>query len=104
MAIGSLGFSAPTQRAAVPTIVNLAQETVIAGAAYAGDAPISGGYARLIDAEGEFAAEVVTSVAGQFRFFAAPGSWTVRVLSWFGDGEATVTVGRGITEIVVTVE
>ena len=35
---------------------------------------------RLLDATGEFTAEVVTSATGDFRFFAAPGQWTLSVL------------------------
>jgi hypothetical protein len=46
---------------------------------------------------------VVTSPAGQFRFFAAPGTWTLRALSRFGNGDATVTAERGVNEIGVTV-
>ena len=34
------------------------------------------GYVRLLDGGGEFTAEVPTSATGQFRFFAAPGTWT----------------------------
>ena len=30
---------------------------------------------------GEFTAEVPTSATGQFRFFAAPGTWTLRTLA-----------------------
>ena len=38
-------------------------------------------YVRLLDSGGEFTAEVVSSDSGDFRFFAAPGSWTVRALA-----------------------
>jgi hypothetical protein len=34
---------------------------------------------RLLDATGEFTAEVPTNAEGQFRFFAAPGTWTLVV-------------------------
>ncbi len=47
--------------------------------------------------------EVVTSPAGQFRFFAAPGRWTLRALSRAGNGDATVDVGRGVNEVALTV-
>jgi hypothetical protein len=43
--------------------------------------PVSPAYVRLLDASGEFTAEVPTSPSGEFRFFAAPGAWTVRVLA-----------------------
>jgi hypothetical protein len=46
-----------------------------------GEAPISTGYARLLNSDGEFVAEVPLGDDGGFRFFAAPGSWTVRVLA-----------------------
>ena len=38
-----------------------------------GGEPVDGAYVRLLDATGEFTAEVPTSATGQFRFFAAPG-------------------------------
>ena len=34
------------------------------------------GYVRLLDSTGEFTAEVPTSATGQFRFYAAEGTWT----------------------------
>ena len=39
------------------------------------------GYARLLNEGGEFVAEVPLGTDGGFRFFAAPGHWTVRVLA-----------------------
>src|SRR5690606_40680347 len=54
-------------------------------------------YVRLLDGTGEFTAEVVSSEAGQFRFFAAPGTWTVRALSRAGTGQAELKAeGPGI--------
>jgi hypothetical protein len=81
-------------------------ETVIQGLVYEGSSPVSGGYVRLLDAGGEFTAEVVTSATGQFRFFARPGSWTVRVVPGSGHGpaEAAVDVAAGqISELRLTV-
>ena len=43
--------------------------------------PVAAAYVRLLDATGEFTAEVVSSATGVFRFFAAPGTWTVRALA-----------------------
>jgi Protein of unknown function (DUF1416) len=40
---------------------------------------VSNGHVRLLDASGEFTAEVPTNAEGQFRFFAAPGTWTLVV-------------------------
>lgn len=61
--------------------VDLANESVIEGVVVRGGAPVGGAYVRLLDATGEFAAEVPTGDAGEFRFFAAPGQWTVRTLA-----------------------
>jgi len=45
------------------------------------DEPVGNAYVRLLDRNGEFTAEVPTSTTGQFRFFAAAGSWTLRTLA-----------------------
>lgn len=82
--------------------VNVASETVIQGTVRQGDAPVPGAFVRLLDSSGEFTAEVVTSESGGFRFFAAPGSWTVRALSSAGTGQASVEADRGITEATIT--
>ena len=75
--------------------VDVAKETVIQGFVTAGDQPVPGAFVRLLDAAGEFTAEVVTSATGAFRFFAAPGSWTVRALSSAGAAQATVEAEQG---------
>jgi hypothetical protein len=46
---------------------------------------------------------VVTSEAGQFRFFAAPGTWTLRALSRQGNGDTQVAANRGINEVALAV-
>ncbi|MGI8901128.1 MAG: DUF1416 domain-containing protein [Nocardioides sp.] len=66
--------------------VNVAQESVIQGVVTrAGDdgqsQPVGNAYVRLLDRTGEFTAEVPTSATGHFRFFAAPGDWTLRALA-----------------------
>ena len=61
--------------------IDLDKETVIQGVVVRGGEPVGGAYVRLLDGTGEFTAEVPTSATGQFRFFAAPGSWTVRTLA-----------------------
>jgi hypothetical protein len=96
--------AAPDQAAPIPASVDLEKETVISGTVLAasGD-PVAGAYVRLLDRTGEFTAEVVTSPVGRFRFFAAPGQWTVRALSRFGNGGGEVTVDRGVNEFQVTV-
>jgi hypothetical protein len=61
--------------------VNASAEAVIQGVVTAGGSPVGGAYVRLLDRTGEFTAEVPTGEAGEFRFFAAPGSWTLRALA-----------------------
>ncbi|MFI6760483.1 DUF1416 domain-containing protein [Micromonospora sp. NPDC050417] len=98
------GCAAPDQSAPLPAGLDLNRETVITGVVRAdsGDA-VPGAYVRLLDSTGEFTAEVVTSPEGQFRFFAAPGTWTLRALSRHGNGDILVTAGRGVNEVGVTV-
>ena len=63
-----------------------------------------GAFVRLLDGSDEFTAEVVASATGDFRFFAAPGTWTLRALSKVGNGDATVApTGAGIHEVDVKV-
>jgi hypothetical protein len=71
---------APAQTPSLPAGIDLEKETVIYGAVTKGDTPVAGAYVRLLDGTGEFTAEVVTSATGDYRFFAAPGSWTLSVL------------------------
>ena len=46
-----------------------------------GGDPVATGYARLLGTGDEFVAEVPLGEDGGFRFFAAPGDWTLRVLA-----------------------
>jgi hypothetical protein len=65
-------------------------------------APAAGAFVRLLDGTGEFTAEVVSSATGEFRFFAAPGEWTVRALHRSGNGEAPVQAdGPGLFPVEV---
>jgi hypothetical protein len=94
------GCAAPDQSAPLPAGVDLEKETVITGIVTTAESePVAGAYVRLLDATGEFTAEVVTSPAGVFRFFAAPGSWTLRALSRHGNGDLTVDAIRGVNEV-----
>ena len=61
--------------------VNVAKESVIQGIVTRDDQPVGNAYVRLLDKTGEFTAEVPTSATGHFRFFAAPGEWTLRTLA-----------------------
>lgn len=66
--------------------------------------PVSNGYVRLLDATGEFTAEVPTNAEGQFRFFAAPGAWTLVVQAPGARVEEKVLAERGIaTDLLITI-
>src|SRR3954454_7697755 len=71
---------APEQTPTLPAGIDIEKETVIYGVVSKDEAPVPGAYVRLLDEGGEFTAEVVTSGTGDFRFFAAPGTWTLSVL------------------------
>ena len=61
--------------------VDVTNQAVIQGVVLRGEEPVGNAYVRLLDRNGEFTAEVPTSATGQFRFFAAPGNWTLRTLA-----------------------
>ena len=99
----TLGCGAPDQDTALPLSVDLEKETVITGVVRSGDEPVPGAYVRLLDATGEFTAEVVTSATGAFRFFARPGSWTLRALAAGAQADAKVDASQGaVTEAQIT--
>ncbi|WP_197378680.1 DUF1416 domain-containing protein [Mycolicibacterium mengxianglii] len=97
--------SAPQQGQSMPANVDLEKETVITGRVVDGSGQTVGGaFVRLLDSSDEFTAEVVASATGDFRFFAAPGTWRVRALSKSGNGDAVVAPsGAGIHEVDVKV-
>jgi Protein of unknown function (DUF1416) len=57
------------------------KEAIIEGRVLRDGAPAGSGYARLLGTGDEFVAEVPLGADGGFRFFAAPGEWTLRVLA-----------------------
>jgi hypothetical protein len=96
--------AAPEQDQDLPPGTDLSKHTVLAGTVCTGDKPVGGAFVRLLDGTGEFTAEVVSSASGSFRFFAGPGSWTIRALHRSGNGEAAVTADRpGLYTVAVTV-
>jgi hypothetical protein len=89
-----------------PDIAGLdaAKEAVIQGIVTKDGEPVSPAYVRLLDGTGEFTAEVPTSATGQFRFFAAPGAWTVRVLAPGATVDRSVRAEVGhVADLSVTV-
>jgi hypothetical protein len=98
------GCAAPDQSAPLPAGVDLNRDTVLTGVVANTEGERVGGvYVRLLDPTGEFTAEVMSSPEGAFRFFAAPGSWTLRVLSRSGNGEAVVDATVGLNEVRLSV-
>ena len=94
---------APEQTVELPPGTDLARHTVLAGKVVEAGEPAGGAFVRLLDASGEFTAEVVASASGDFRFFAAPGEWTVRALRRSSSGQASVTAtGPGLYQTEVT--
>jgi hypothetical protein len=85
--------------------VNVAKESVIQGVVTRGDQPVGNAYVRLLDRTGEFTAEVPTSATGHFRFFAAPGEWTLRTLAPKADVvDKKVVAQRGaVAEVTVAI-
>jgi len=78
-------------------------QAVIQGVVTRADQPVDGAYVRLLDASGEFTAEVPTSQGGRFRFFAAPGSWTLRTLAPGASVDRAVVAETGaVVEVAVT--
>ena len=94
-----MSCAAPEQGSELPAGVDIAEQSVVQGKVCVGAETVAGALVRLLDSTGEFTAEVVTSPAGDFRFYAAPGSWTVRALSRAGNGEASGKVELGINQL-----
>ena len=94
---------APTQEdtldRTLPSNVDPATASIIQGRVVRDGEPVAAAYVRLLDATGEFTAEVVTSATGAFRFFARPGSWTLRALA---SGDATADAKVDAEQGVVT--
>jgi hypothetical protein len=93
----------------LPPGTDLSRHTVLVGTVLidtrgTAQQPLGGAFVRLLDGTGEFTAEVVSSASGAFRFFAAPGDWTIRALHPWGTGETPVSApGPGLFSVKVTV-
>jgi Protein of unknown function (DUF1416) len=86
------GCGAPAGGAPVKDAGN---QAIVQGRVTKGGAPVQVGYARLLNSGGEFVAEVPLGEDGEFRFFAAPGNWTLRVLAPGG-----VKADRGVSAAI----
>ena len=65
--------------------------------------PVERAHVRLLDSSGEFTAEVPTNKEGQFRFFAAPGIWTLVVQAQGARVEQAVVATQGTpVDLVIT--
>ncbi len=89
----------------VPIPQDTAGQAIVEGHVTRSGVAVPTGYARLLDGGGEFVAEVPLGQDGGFRFFAAPGTWTVRVLVPGGvRAEQTVTAAYDhVTAVQVSV-
>jgi len=96
------GCGAPAGGAAISGAGN---QAIVQGKVTRAGAPVQVGYARLLNSGGDFVAEVPLGEDGGFRFFAAPGDWTLRVLAPGGirtDRAVTAATGE-IREFEVAV-
>jgi hypothetical protein len=84
--------------------IDVAKESILQGTVVKDGSPVGGAYVRLLDNTGEFTAEVQTSASGAFRFYAAPGDWTLRTLTRGGATDTTTTAVLGeVVELDVQV-
>jgi hypothetical protein len=86
------GCGAPAGGSAGLAGIDIDRQAVVEGTVIHNGSAVSTGYARLLNDGGDFVAEVPLGEEGGFRFFAAPGSWTVRVLAPGG-----LTVDRSVS-------
>ena len=85
--------------------VDAGSEALVQGRVTRNGTAVPVGYARLLKSGGDFVAEVPLGDDGGFRFFAAPGTWTLRVLAPGGvRAERTVSADTGkVAELEVAV-
>ncbi|NBU32419.1 MAG: DUF1416 domain-containing protein [Actinobacteria bacterium] len=84
--------------------VDVTKQAVIQGVISTTTGPVATGYARLNDRNGDFVAEVPLSARGEFRFFAAPGLWTVVALVPGGTSRTEVKAELGqIADLDITI-
>jgi hypothetical protein len=101
----SEGCGAPAGGVPVSAATDAGTQAVVQGRVTQNGSAVPVGYARLLDSGGDFVAEVPLGEDGNFRFFAAPGSWTLRVLApgnVRAERMVSADVGK-ITEVEVAV-
>jgi hypothetical protein len=79
--VSAEGCGAPAGGAPASAATNAGAQAVVQGKVTRDGSAVPVGYARLLNSGGDFVAEVPLGEDGGFRFFAAPGSWTLRVLA-----------------------
>jgi len=90
--------------------IDVTTQTIIQGVVLkAGDdgvpngTPAGNAHVRLLDRNGEFTAELPTNLQGQFRFFAAPGVWTLVVQAPGARVEQQVIAAQGVpAELIIS--
>ena len=97
------GCGAPAGGVSAPATAG--SQAVVEGRVTRDGAAVATGYARLLGTGDEFVAEVPLGQDGGFRFFAAPGPWTLRVLAPGGlRAERSVHADYGqVTKVDVTI-
>ena len=100
---GASGCGAPA--GGLRVTAGAGSQAVVQGHVTSSGTPVPSGYARLLNSDGEFVAEVPLGEDGGFTFYAAPGDWTLRVLAPGGVRvERAVSASTGkITELEVAV-
>jgi Protein of unknown function (DUF1416) len=99
------GCGAPAGGASASAATDVGAQAVVQGKVTRDGSAVAVGYARLLNSGGDFVAEVPLGEDGGFRFFAAPGSWTLRVLAPGNvRAERVVSAATGkVTELEVAV-
>jgi hypothetical protein len=97
------GCGAPAGGVSAPATAG--SQAIVEGRVTRDGAAVATGYARLLGTGDEFVAEVPLGDDGGFRFYAAPGSWTLRVLAPGGlRAERPVQADYGqVTTVDVTI-
>ena len=101
--VDQAGCGAPA--GGIKVTAGVGKQAVVQGHVTSSGTAVPSGYARLLNSDGEFVAEVPLGEDGGFTFYAAPGDWTLRVLAPGGvRAERVVSASTGmITELEVAV-